>query len=235
MIMDASPGMLEGDRYEFDWEAEEGAHLSLTNQGFTKVHPGSPEKGSSMASRFLLAPNACIENMMKPIMLYKDASFENETTVNLGVGAVWMQGEVLCPGRTARGESFLYRKLDNRLKVYYEGELIHYQRQRILPEAQQIYSIGAWENHSHIGTFHVFSDKVTPDLLVKIRNALEEAPSRTDCPAYAGAALTYRHGIAVTAASSSAWILQEWLQLIREIVRGDLLEPLPLLWSNGLL
>lgn len=85
--------MLEGDRYEFDWEAEEGAHLSLTNQGFTKVHPGSPEKGSSMASRFLLAPNACIENMMKPIMLYKDASFENETTVNLGVGAVWMQGK----------------------------------------------------------------------------------------------------------------------------------------------
>ena len=39
IVMDASPGLLAGDRYEFAWHAGKEAHIYVTNQSFTKVHP----------------------------------------------------------------------------------------------------------------------------------------------------------------------------------------------------
>ena len=232
MIMDASPGMLEGDRYVLEWDSGAGAHLSLTNQGFTKIHSCPSGKGTSMHSSYRLASHACIENMMKPIMLYKDASFENDTIVELQRGAVWMQAEILCPGRAARGELFLYKKLDNKLRVFYEDELIHYQRQLILPESQRMDTKGAWENYSHTGTFHVFSDRVSPDLLEKVRQSLAEKAPGLNRQVYAGAALTYRHGLAVMAASYSAWVLQETILKVWEVVRRVLLDLPPSLWGS---
>jgi len=223
MLMDASPGMLSGDRYELQWTAGEGAHLCLTNQGFTKVHPCAPGPGASTESRYRLAAGACIETMMKPIMLYKDASYTNRTEVELERGAVWMQGEVLSPGRLLRGESFVYEQLDNRISVYYEGELIHHQRQLIRPSGQQIAAKGAWDTYSHLGSFLVCSDRVDAALLESVRVVLDRLPFTKD-QLYAGAAMTYRHGLIVTAAGSSSWIVQHMIKEVWDEVRKTLLE-----------
>ncbi|THF83402.1 urease accessory protein UreD [Cohnella fermenti] len=226
MIMDASPGMLKGDRYEMQWAAEAGAQLCLTNQGFTKVHPCTPELGASMENRYRLAAGACIETMMKPIMLYKDASFTNRTVVELERGAVWMQGEALSPGRVLRGERFAYERLDNRISVYYEGELIHHQKQLVRPGRQLIAAPGAWETYSHLGTFLVFSDRVDTALLESVRAVLDRLPFSSD-QLYAGAAMTYRHGLTVTAAASSSWIVQHMLKEVWNEVRQTLLHLQP--------
>ncbi|MFC5406585.1 urease accessory protein UreD [Cohnella soli] len=226
MIMDASPGMLKGDRYEMQWVAEAGAHLCLTNQGFTKVHPCTPELGASMENRYRLAAGACIETMMKPIMLYKDASYTNRTDVELERGAVWMQGEVLSPGRVLRGESFAYEQLDNRISVYYEGELIHHQKQLVRPGRQLIAAKGAWDSDSHLGSFLVFSDRVDTVLLESVRAVLDRLPFPND-QLYAGAALTYRHGLTVTAVASSSWIMQHMMKEVWNEVRKTLLRLQP--------
>lgn len=223
MIMDASPGMLSGDRYELRWTAGEGAHLCLTNQGFTKVHPSVPGgPGASAESRYRLAPGACIETMMKPIMLYRDASYANRTEVELERGSVWMQGEVLSPGRLLRGESFVYEQLDNRISVYYEGELIHHQRLLVRPGEQSIAAKGAWDIYSHLGSFLVCSDRVDGALLEAVRAVLDRLPFAQD-QLYAGAAMTYRHGLIVNAAGSAAWIIQHMIKEVWDEVRKMLL------------
>ncbi|MFD2332458.1 urease accessory protein UreD [Cohnella sp. GCM10020058] len=221
MLMDASPGMLAGDRYELNWEAGSGTRLILTNQGFTKVHPCGPGKSASTETRYRIGPGACVETMMQPLMLYRDAVYENRTVVDLAPGAVWMQGEVLCPGRTLRGEAFLYETLDNRLSVNYEGELIHHQRQLIRPSAHRMVAKGAWEKYSHLGSFYVFSDRVTPALLEIVRATLEEE-RMLELGIYAGASLTYRHGLAAVAASDSAWKLQLWVRAIQDAMKRSL-------------
>lgn len=218
MLMDASPGMLAGDRYELDWEVQAGAHLSVTNQGFTKVHPSQAGQGASSAARYRLGTDARVEAMMNPTMLYKDACFDNRTVVELGQGAVWMQGEVLCPGRALRGEAFEYERLDNRLTVYYDSELIHHQRQLILPGSHRIASPGAWRDYSHIGSFFIFSDRVTPVLLMTVRAVLE-ASGYTRERLLTGAALTWRHGLTVMFAASSAWIVQQAMAEVWMAVR----------------
>ena len=97
--MDVSPGLLAGDRYELDWKVGADAHLYVTNQSFTKVHPCLElSKGASLSQRFELAPGAIVESMPEPIMLFRDDLVINDTEVKLALGSVWLQAEVLVSG-----------------------------------------------------------------------------------------------------------------------------------------
>lgn len=222
IVMDASPGLLAGDRYAFDWTLAAGTRLYVTNQSYTKVHPCKPGTAAELTQRFVVGEGACAQSMMEPMMLYKDADFRSATEVELGPGAVWMQSEVLCPGRLLRGESFLYRRLDNLLTVRYGGEPIFRSRQLVLPSQQRLAAPGAWEDMTHTGTFYAFSDRITPAELVAVRAALEAGAGDGPAAVVAGASLTYRHGLAVLAAGRTAWQLQRTLHAAWSAVRHSL-------------
>ncbi len=236
IMMDVSPGLMDGDRYELSWEAQAVASVYLTNQSYTKVHPCGQHSAASLTQRFILGERAVVECMMEPVMLYKDAAYKGVTSVELARGAVWMQAEVLCPGRTLRQERFHYRELDNRLHVYYGSELIFAQRQRVLPARQWLDAPGAWQNSTHTGTFYCFSDRVAPEHVERLREALAAAlPRREGRKVVTGVSLTDRHGLAVLAVGSSAWELQEALDIAWRTMRMLVLErpPLRLLRKQG--
>lgn len=229
IVMDVSPGLMDGDRYELSWEAQAGANVYLTNQSYTKVHPCQPGSDARLTQRFRLGEGAVVEYMMEPVMLYKDAAYKAETRVELMRGAVWMQAEVLCPGRALRQETFQYRELDSRLQVFYGRELIFAQRQRVLPAAQQLAVPGAWQDCTHTGVFYCFSDRVRPEYAERLREALAaELPRREGRKLVTGVSLTDRHGVAVLAAGNTAWELQEALDIAWRTMRQLMLERPPL-------
>ncbi|MFX3634820.1 MAG: urease accessory protein UreD [Candidatus Pristimantibacillus sp.] len=230
IIMDVSPGLLNGDRYELEWFAGKETYSFITNQSYTKVHPSLLDGKSSMLQSFTLEEKAIIEHMPEPIMLFKDAQFHNDTTVQLAAGAVWMQADVLCPGRTFRDEVFEYREFRNSLSIYYEDELIFTQRQRIVPATQSMTAPGCWDDMTHWASFYVFSDRVTSALLETVKLLLDELPEFQHHQVEAGASLTHRYGIVVSAASTAAWPLQQTMRLVWGCIREALFGKPPLLF-----
>jgi urease accessory protein len=231
IVMDVSPGLLAGDRYELDWKVGADAHLYVTNQSFTKVHPCLElSKGASISQRFELAPGAIVESMPEPIMLFRDAALINNTEVELASGSVWLQVEVLCPGRTLRGEQFAYRAYHNRLKVRYEGQLIFAQNQFIEPAAQNLAAPGCLDKMTHTGVFYAFCDRISSRHVEAVQAALDNFTVRKDQPVLTGISVTYKHGFAVIAAGMAAWSLQEVLRCAWQALRLSLLgmEPLRL-------
>ncbi|WP_138752338.1 urease accessory protein UreD [Paenibacillus sinopodophylli] len=228
IVMDVSPGLLSGDRYELLWTCGDDSHVMITNQSYTKVHPSKVAEDSSMLQQFVLAPNAVVEHMPEPVMLYKDAAFRNETRVEMQQGSVWIQGEVLCPGRTMRGERFDYRSYRNELSIHYEGELIFFQRQQIDPANHAITAPGCWEEMSHSATFYVFSDRVDRSHLELIQQKLDRIVSPEGHRIVSGASMTHHYGIVVSALSTAAWPLQQLMRELWETVRYALLERPPL-------
>ncbi|MFC4776550.1 urease accessory protein UreD [Paenibacillus sp. GCM10023252] len=213
IVMDVSPGMLEGDRYRLHWLCGPGTHVLITNQSYTKVHP-SAKLGSSMQQSFVLEEGAIVEHMPEPVMLYREALFHSQTEVRLAPGSVWMQAEVLCPGRTMRGEQFDYQLFRNELTVRYGDELIYTQRQRIEPGVQRLGAPGCFEELTHWGTFYVFGDRLKEGHVEQLKAYLLELPVRESHPVLAGISATYRYGLAVTAGAASAWILEETLRSV---------------------
>lgn len=232
IVMDVSPGLLDGDSYVLAWTSEQGSHVMITNQSYMKVHPSMPGGGSRVQQTFTLEENAVVEHMPEPVMLYKDASFRNETLVRLKAGSAWLQADVLCPGRTLRGERFDYRSYCNMLKVYYGEELIFSQRQRIEPVKQAISAPGCWDEMTHWATFYIFSDRVNGAHLEQLQEKLDGFSS-PEHPIVAGASLTHRFGIAVSAASTAAWPLQQLMKELWQTARKGLLDKPPLRFLQG--
>ncbi|QYR24249.1 urease accessory protein UreD [Paenibacillus sp. sptzw28] len=229
MVMDVSPGLLAGDRYELEWKAGKDAHIYVTNQSFTKVHP-CPDagSGSSISQVYRLEAGAVVESMPEPVMLYRGASLTCETEVSLSAGSVWMQAEVLCPGRTLRGERFAYREYRNRLRVTYEDELIFAQNQLIEPGQQRLTTPGCFGGMTHTSVLYAFSDKLAMPHIEAVRAALAGLPARDGHQVIAGVSATYKYGLAVMAAGTAAWPLQEAMSAAWQAVRASLLGKEPL-------
>lgn len=223
IVMDASPGMLAGDRYELAWTAERGARVYLTNQGHTRVHPSPPGRGAVLVQRYVLREEACVQAMTEPLTLYRDAELEARTEVDLAPGAVWLSAEILCPGRVGHGETFAFRRYGAELEVRYGGELIFRSRQLIEPAKQRIASPGAWETCTHIGTLYCFSDRLDASRLGAAREAAERAAAAVPGGCVAGASRAWRHGIVVMAAGDAAWKLQRTLGASWRALRRALL------------
>ncbi|MCM3746619.1 urease accessory protein UreD [Paenibacillus pasadenensis] len=229
LVMDVSPGMLDGDRYELDWILGSGCSVQISNQSFLKVHPCRADGGASLVQRFQLGQNAVAEHMPEPMMLFAEASLTASSEVHLADGSVWMQAEVICPGRTLRGEVFRFRRLDNRLAVYDNGELIYRQRQLIEPASQQIAAPGSWHAFTHWGTFCLFGNPAGRELEERIRAALEAV---TDMDVRSGVSLTWKSGLVVQAAGFSAWTVQRVLEAAHAEARRAVFKEPPQLLSK---
>lgn len=224
IVMDVSPGLLAGDRYELHWKAGQGAHAYITNQSFTKVHPSHEvHGGAELVQCFQLEAGAIVESMPEPTMLYRDAVFKMKSEVRLAEGSVWMGAEVLCPGRALRGELFAYRSCRTEFHVYDKDELIYAQHQLIEPMSQRLSARGCFGEMTHTGVFYVFSDRLNAAHAEAIRTALSELPRFEEHPIEWGVSMTHKHGIAVMAASTAAWPLQETLAIAWGTVRERLL------------
>ncbi|WP_246608569.1 urease accessory protein UreD [Paenibacillus agaridevorans] len=233
IVMDVSPGMLEGDVYEMEWTAGSRTHTMITNQSFMKIHPCYGGGTASLTQTFDLEAGAVMENMPEPVMLYKEASLLSDTTIRLSAGSVWMGADVLCPGRGLRGERFVYRDYDNRLSVYLGEELIFAQRQWINPARQRLQAKGSWENATHLAYFYVFSDEVGGELVNKLQATIDGYESPAAHNVTAAASLTYKHGAVVSACSTAAWPLQELMRLLWDTTRDALFGMPPLRLLQG--
>lgn len=225
--MDGSPGLLEGDRYVFDWELREGVRLYATNQAYTRVHPCESGSDSRLYQRFKLGSEAILEWMPEPIMLFRDARYVTETEIELAEGAVCMIGDIFCPGRLSRGEAFSFHSYDAKITVKYKGELVHYQRQKWEPARIQVDNVGCFGGYTHMGMFSVFSDRITSDLVVRVREALDSMETIPDGVSW-GVARTAKCGMVVQMAGHAAWKLQRLTLAAWDCVRQQLMDQPPL-------
>ncbi|TVY08557.1 urease accessory protein UreD [Paenibacillus cremeus] len=225
-VMDASPGVMAGDRYELSWRFGEGTNVYITNQSYTKVHPArkndtDPASPSSQRQQLSLAAGAYVEYMPEPLMLYKDAHFLSEAEVRMEPGAALIWSEIVCPGRTHRGELFQYERFVSRMTVWYAEELIFSARQRIEPTATQSpQALSRWDNSTHLGTLYLFSNQAGPQLVEGLREKLDTL-SQAKPGLYCGVSLTYKHGLAVSVLGSRVYEIANLLTAAWEHIRKD--------------
>jgi urease accessory protein len=215
-IMDCSPGMMAGDRYRLEWRLLPQSNVFVTNQSYTKVHP-SAERPAYQLQSFHVEKGARLEYKPEPIMLYKDASFLANTEIFLESNAVVFLTDIVCPGRVLRDEVFQYVRYDNRLKVFYENQLIYYNRQFVEPQQANFLldkvkipegfrRLGGWESYTHQGTLYIFSDHIKREQLATIQDLLEK-----HMELHCGVSLTYKYGMVISVMGKSVWEIQQLL------------------------
>ncbi|GFZ76902.1 urease accessory protein UreD 1 [Paenibacillus marchantiophytorum] len=227
-MMDCSPGLMSGDHYEITMRLREGARVFLTNQSFTKVHPSVAGSGSTQRQTLHLEAGALLEYIPEPLMLYKEANLAAEMEVHLAPGSALILSDVLCPGRTQRGEIFHYTRYTNRLKVWHANELIFYQNQRIEPAAMPLAAPGCWEHETHLGNLYVYSDRLKHQHLEALMECLVTLNGESS-HVRVGASLTHKYGLIVSVLGRHAWEVQVALSKAWHEIRRTLFALTPLM------
>lgn len=198
-LMDASPGLFNGDSQDISCTVRPGARIAVRTQSACQLHPSIHADDSRQRIRFHVAQNARLEYWPEPIIPFAGASFTGDTEVHLESGAQAVIGEILTPGRAARGELFAYRKVELRLSVYWNGTLtaldplvwrpaVHEdQAGRRMPEL----FLGSY---THVGTLWFLSERIAPAHVSALQQAVA-AWDRTEL--YGGCSLQDEGGLAV--------------------------------------
>lgn len=173
IVMNASAGIMEGDRYRTSLELGSGARISLQDQSYTKIHR-MPKGRAGQHNRFFLSAGAMLDYAPMPTIPYAGSSLHSVTECFLQNGAAFLYSDIFACGRVKRGERFAFREYKNCLKVYCQDELVLLDRQVLMPGSRDLEGIGFFEGFTHQAALAFIHDGFERQLTDRLFDTLKE-------------------------------------------------------------
>ena len=104
-LLNPGGGVLGGDTYTSTVTVGAGAHAYLTTPSATKLY-AAPGAATQQHIEFTLHAGAVLRYLPEQTIPFANAALQQQMTIRLGPGACVFLGEIVAPGRLARGESF---------------------------------------------------------------------------------------------------------------------------------
>ena len=156
-------GLLEEDRVDCEFVVSRNGALVLTTPGATRAHVMRSGK-AVVTQRFVIEEDAFLEFAPGMLILQRDASLSQRSTVEIATEGELIFTESIAPGRIARGEIFQFREFSNRLSIKVEGKPVVRENYLLRPDDS---SVTSWRNafpEPFYACFYLFSPKVEEEL-----------------------------------------------------------------------
>jgi len=122
-VINATAGILSGDRLELDIQAASGASLLVATPAATRAFV--MEKGAAGCTQhFAVGPGAWLEYSPEPLFPHRATNFVQETRIDVADGGELFFADTLAPGRAGSGEIWAWKRLQITLEVASGGEVI---------------------------------------------------------------------------------------------------------------
>jgi urease accessory protein len=189
-LLNPGGGVLGGDTYTLHITVEAGARAYLTTPSATKLY-AAPEAVTQQHLDMTVQAGAVLTYLPEQTIPFANAAFQQRLTIRLGPGACVFLGDILAPGRLARGEQFAYREYESRMRLEdLHGDVIVVDHCRFQPHCQDLAGLGLLEGYTYLGTFYaVCQGTRLPSALAEHLHA-----SLADRPRLAGSVTLLEHG-----------------------------------------
>lgn len=205
-------GTLQGDRYRMDLICEPGASAHVTTQSASKIYRMEANYATQIV-RLTANGDSFLEYLPDPVIPYRDSRFCVRNLITVHPNASVIFGEVLLPGRVARGEHHDYTLFCSRTEARgTDGELLFSDALNFSPRNDPPHSPGRLGDHAALATLyvvtrrtpaHYLSDRLHARLtsLQSATGGASELPN--GCGAWAR--VLAADSISVSAALHAAW------------------------------
>jgi urease accessory protein len=157
-LLNPGGGVLGGDTYTITVTVEAGAHAYLTTPSATRLY-AAPGAATRQHVEFTLHAGAVLTYLPEQTIPFANAAFQQHMTIRLGPGACVFLGDIIAPGRLARGERFAYREYCTSLHIENaQGRMILLERMRLQPQYQSLDGLGLLEGYTYLGTFYALHE-----------------------------------------------------------------------------
>lgn len=171
-LLNPGGGYLDGDRYQMKVQLGEGAKLTLTTQGATKVYR-TPKNYAYQESEFILKPGSYLEYIPDPLIAYQNAHFKHKNVIRMDQSATLLYSDIITPGWSPEGEHFSYKTIQLMNEIYVNEELVVFDHINLKPSSQNIKGLGFMEGYTHLGSMIVIGSGVDSSLLDRLYLAIE--------------------------------------------------------------
>ena len=199
MMMAASAGILDGDRYDIGITVKKNAHLRFTAQSYSKIFKAE-NTGAFQRVKINVESGGSLVYMPCPVIPFGESIFDTRTEVRLDKDSEFVMTDILSCGRTAMKERFEFTHYRSRTAVYAADRLCFLDNQRLVPGEKNLSGTGFFEKRSHIGMMYVYGRQ--PDI--------------PECERIEAASTSAAEGICIRAAADSA---DEIWRYFRDIIR----------------
>ena len=175
-IANPGGGYVGGDVYRMDVEVEPDASVLLTDQSAAKVYR-TPNDYVVQNVEFTLHGNAVMEYIPDQLILYREADFRQQITVNMDAESQLFMSDIVTPGWSPDGRQFLYEQAHLRNVVRVDGKLAVVDNVRIEPTKELFNDVkeSFLGQHTHFATAICIDPNMTPELLEKVRDAVRNS------------------------------------------------------------
>lgn len=155
MIMQASAGILAGDKHYMEFVIGAGSKAIITGQSYTKLFNMSG--GSACQNiKITVADGAELYYMPCPVIPFRGSDFESNINIDISESSRLFIWDILSCGRAGMGEKFEFRSYRQRTEVTIGGRPVFIDNTRLVPAERDFGGIGFFEARSHIGTAYLY-------------------------------------------------------------------------------
>ncbi len=121
--MNTSPGLLAEDALGIEIQLAPGSQLYLADQSATKVHQ-MPDLDTHATVKYdiKLEADSTLEFLPEPLILFENSDLQQTTNITMHREAGLCWGEIVLPGRLARGEVYQFRKYLNKTRIQFPND-----------------------------------------------------------------------------------------------------------------
>jgi urease accessory protein len=164
MLMNVSPGILDGDSYLLDIKIGAESLLHLHTQSYQRLFTMKGSAAQSMNVQ--LEKNASLVYLPHPTVPHKASSFTSVNNIFLSEGSELLWGEIITCGRKGCGEIFAFTKYHNLTKIHHNKKLVVKENLLISPTTVNLYALGQWEGYTHQASLIYWKEKISMQQLV---------------------------------------------------------------------
>lgn len=157
MVMNASPGVLDGDHYDIRVKMDASTSLRLETQAYQRIFQMEGKASQNLEIR--MERECSFTYIPHPSVPHRAAHFTGNHKIYLEKSSTLVWGEVLTPGRQLHGEAFSFRHYQSSTEIFQEGKLVVKDNLVISPETINPLALGQLEGYSHQASFLWLSPK----------------------------------------------------------------------------
>jgi urease accessory protein len=124
VLLNMAGGLTGGDRFDIDVDMQAGAEASIATAAAEKIYRARDDEPARLRVTARLAPNARLDWLPQPTILFDRSAFERHTTIDLKGSATLLAAECLIFGRAAMGESVEQGHVRDVWRIRRDGRLV---------------------------------------------------------------------------------------------------------------
>lgn len=154
MLMNASPGILDGDHYEMNIDIDAGVDLQIQTQAYQRIF--QMKTGASQNMKVSMAANASFCYLPHPTVPHGQSSFIAINDFYLENNCRFVFGEILTCGRKLNQEVFLLSKYQSISRLFVNNKLLIKENLLMQPSLIPVAAIGQLEGFTHQASIILF-------------------------------------------------------------------------------